>query len=462
MATDGAGGLQPSVGKASVQSFDDAVSTLFQIFGADLSEGALAEGANDTLAVELQVRRCLQELLLQQEVELRERHATESLRRQELWRQAEKASQRRRREVLLREAAEEESRGRSQEQKAEAQRLADWEAQLREREQRLVESEGRLEEARSALRPAIAVPPFEQGKHTLASPARARRFNAAEASPVARLPSPGGASAPARPSSEAAAEKQLPLVPPLPGGEGPDGRKRRTTSRKQIRDPGRAQELFESIDANHDGVLTRSEFGKAYGLAASGQTASARPELFDRLDTDGDGVVSRVEFVAGYCPASGSCPETSPSPVSALAQRLAPAVLLSGALSSGKTARPLMNEEPELVHCSPVRDLSASGGAAEKSGDGAFEDAAEDEVQLQSRGSRVERGGVHGTPGGSTRSVARHSSDSVEFAVPGFVPSSSTPRPQNLLARLTSFAAAIVGAEGGETPTPSSREHARS
>eukprot|EP00408_Alexandrium_pacificum_P009829 CAMPEP_0171222982 /NCGR_PEP_ID=MMETSP0790-20130122/35543_1 /TAXON_ID=2925 /ORGANISM="Alexandrium catenella, Strain OF101" /LENGTH=159 /DNA_ID=CAMNT_0011688943 /DNA_START=36 /DNA_END=511 /DNA_ORIENTATION=- len=159
MTTATASRAQPPACKASVKNFDDAVCTLFQIFGVDTSDGPRPAGTAGTsaLATELQVRRCLQELLLHQEAELRDRQVAESLRRQELWRQAQKASQRRRRDAQPREAVEEQRQGLAEreaalaerlqaqereerlakEQQAETQRLASWEAQLREREAQL-------------------------------------------------------------------------------------------------------------------------------------------------------------------------------------------------------------------------------------------------------------------------------------------------------------------------------------
>ncbi|MGK9167050.1 hypothetical protein KXR53_12165 [Inquilinus limosus] len=55
----------------------------------------------------------------------------------------------------------------------------------------------------------------------------------------------------------------------------------------QAQQPGRfADRMFERIDADHDGVLTRAE------------VQAARSRMFDRLDADHDGVLTAAEAEA--------------------------------------------------------------------------------------------------------------------------------------------------------------------
>jgi Ca2+-binding EF-hand superfamily protein len=55
----------------------------------------------------------------------------------------------------------------------------------------------------------------------------------------------------------------------------------------QAQEAGRAADrMFERIDADHDGVLTRAE------------VQAARGRMFDRLDADHDGVLTAAEFAA--------------------------------------------------------------------------------------------------------------------------------------------------------------------
>jgi Ca2+-binding EF-hand superfamily protein len=55
--------------------------------------------------------------------------------------------------------------------------------------------------------------------------------------------------------------------------------------------------LFEALDADGDGTLSRDEFGTRQIREARRQAMADR--LFDRLDRNGDGVISRDEFPDG-------------------------------------------------------------------------------------------------------------------------------------------------------------------
>jgi len=62
------------------------------------------------------------------------------------------------------------------------------------------------------------------------------------------------------------------------------------------RSPHRAQEVFDKLDQNHDGVISRREWDSAY-----------EPQrLFDKLDFNGDGLVSRKEFSVAYVAPEGN------------------------------------------------------------------------------------------------------------------------------------------------------------
>lgn len=54
--------------------------------------------------------------------------------------------------------------------------------------------------------------------------------------------------------------------------------------------------LFDALDDNSDGVLTREEFTKGYSRFMA-ETAS---ESFDAIDDNGDGVLTREEFKQGF------------------------------------------------------------------------------------------------------------------------------------------------------------------
>jgi Ca2+-binding EF-hand superfamily protein len=73
--------------------------------------------------------------------------------------------------------------------------------------------------------------------------------------------------------------------------------------------------LFQRVDANHDGVVSREEFDAAFQRATARRAAAPKPadqgqaqprrpfdksRLFTRLDTNKDGAISRDEYlVAG-------------------------------------------------------------------------------------------------------------------------------------------------------------------
>jgi hypothetical protein len=121
----------------AIASFDVAVDTIFQIFGPTFE-------AEDTLNAELQVRKCLQELLFQQELSLREKGRQELAQQQESFQRQRKVWQRRQAE-LQRQATEalEEQR---QQLAAREQELAQQLRSHAEDEQRLAEDRARFAE----------------------------------------------------------------------------------------------------------------------------------------------------------------------------------------------------------------------------------------------------------------------------------------------------------------------------
>ncbi|GAA1724789.1 EF-hand domain-containing protein [Nonomuraea bangladeshensis] len=57
---------------------------------------------------------------------------------------------------------------------------------------------------------------------------------------------------------------------------------------------GTADAMFEAIDLDGDGLISRSEYGAL--IATWSGTPSATDEIFPRLDLDGDGHLTRDEF----------------------------------------------------------------------------------------------------------------------------------------------------------------------
>jgi len=58
----------------------------------------------------------------------------------------------------------------------------------------------------------------------------------------------------------------------------------------------KAMPIFDAIDDNGDGVLTREEFTKGYALFMAEQASNS----FDAIDDNGDGVLTRDEFSKGF------------------------------------------------------------------------------------------------------------------------------------------------------------------
>jgi hypothetical protein len=57
---------------------------------------------------------------------------------------------------------------------------------------------------------------------------------------------------------------------------------------------GTADAMFEAIDLNGDGLISRSEYGAL--IETWNGTPTATDEIFPRLDLDGDGHLTRDEF----------------------------------------------------------------------------------------------------------------------------------------------------------------------
>ena len=85
------------------------------------------------------------------------------------------------------------------------------------------------------------------------------------------------------------------------------------------------RELFETLDENGDGALSRREFRRfsQSTVDASGQQRDglAQRRHFDRVDADSDGVISSVEFTASS--SSGEAPEALQDPAAAAAATVA-------------------------------------------------------------------------------------------------------------------------------------------
>jgi Ca2+-binding EF-hand superfamily protein len=65
-------------------------------------------------------------------------------------------------------------------------------------------------------------------------------------------------------------------------------------NKKQQPGPG---DMFEKIDADGDGKISKSELETAFTQA--GGTADQADKIFAKLDTDGDGSVSKTDFISG-------------------------------------------------------------------------------------------------------------------------------------------------------------------
>jgi len=79
--------LSPPMDKLSVERFDEAVQSVFAVFGMQPGGGD-ASACGSAFAVELNLRVCLEELLCQSELGFRERQASERVRQRDQARQA--------------------------------------------------------------------------------------------------------------------------------------------------------------------------------------------------------------------------------------------------------------------------------------------------------------------------------------------------------------------------------------
>lgn len=62
-----------------------------------------------------------------------------------------------------------------------------------------------------------------------------------------------------------------------------------------------AGKLFEKLDANGDGKISKEEFAKfgakfGKGKGGAGKAGKGKGKLFEKLDGDGDGFLSKAEF----------------------------------------------------------------------------------------------------------------------------------------------------------------------
>jgi len=307
----------------AIASFDSAVDTIFQIFGA-------TSEAEDALNAELQVRKCLQELLFQQELGLREKgrqelaQQQESFQRQrkvwqrrqaELQRQASEAFEEQRQQLVSREQelaaqlrgrAEEEQRL-AEDHRQETKRLASLEVQLNERRVQPVEPVKQEEAITNpddsgsvANESASAMDAFRQqlanfqkdvsaGFPEVEGTKPALSLLRAPDAKVSRLCNPSS------PSKHGASE-------------GPQEWK---TCRNQIRSNTgeHAPDLFDQLDRNRDGNATSAKLSASIGLwiGGGGMTSSKPAEFFDQLDLKREGILNHK---LGQQPSTLECPRS--------------------------------------------------------------------------------------------------------------------------------------------------------
>lgn len=77
--------------------------------------------------------------------------------------------------------------------------------------------------------------------------------------------------------------------PPLPLGHGPDRKPPSETELAAMED-----ELFEALDTDGNGTLSRSEF--SHRAMAEARSESMKSRFFERADANGDGYLSPEEF----------------------------------------------------------------------------------------------------------------------------------------------------------------------
>jgi len=313
----------------AIASFDSAVDTIFQIFGA-------TSEAEDALNAELQVRKCLQELLFQQELGLREKgrqelaQQQESFQRQrkvwqrrqaELQRQASEAFEEQRQQLVSREQelaaqlrgrAEEEQRL-AEDHRQETKRLASLEVQLNERRVQPVEPAKQEEaipnpddngsvanesaSAMDAFRQQLAdfqkdisagFPEVEDDIQAQGTKPKFSLLRVPDAE-VSRLSNPNS------PSKHRASE----------------GPRKWKTCRKQIRsNTGQhAPDLFDQMDRDRDSNATPAELSASIGLwiGGGGMTSSKPAELFDQLDLKREGILNHK---VGQQPSMLECPRS--------------------------------------------------------------------------------------------------------------------------------------------------------
>jgi hypothetical protein len=131
-----------------------------------------------------------------------------------------------------------------------------------------------------------------------------------------------------------------------------------------------ARELFNSLDVDHDGQLTRTELAEAMRALDSSISADQIAAAFGTLDTDGSGAVSFEEFARGYAllgAGAGAGHHPAPAAGAAVAAASSPApvpapLTMSSPLAAG-TGSPKLRATKRLSLTVPRGSGHARGGS---------------------------------------------------------------------------------------------------
>jgi len=397
----------------AIASFDSAVDTIFQIFGA-------TSEAEDALNAELQVRKCLQELLFQQELGLREKgrqelaQQQESFQRQrkvwqrrqaELQRQASEAFEEQRQQLVFREQelaeqlrshAEEEQRlGEDRARFAEQEASAD-ESRRRQHEEHCQETkrlaalemqlnERRVQPGEPAKQEEAIANPDDNGSVTNENASAMDAFR----QQLADFQQDVSAGCPeVEDDIQAQGTKPKFSLLRVPDAEvsrlsnpnspskhrASEGPRKWKTCRKQIRsNTGQhAPDLFDQMDRDRDSNATPAELSASIGLwiGGGGMTSSKPAEFFDQLDLKREGILnhklgqqpSTLECPRSTCIGEPTTPEAAAPSVQVLAHTAPPPG--SAAVAVATARRPALSGGPSTVEAkvlpSPQRPALAA------------------------------------------------------------------------------------------------------
>lgn len=308
--------MQPK--ELAIAGFDTAVDTIFQIFGA-------TSEAEDTLNAELQVRKCLQELLFQQELGLRDKGRQELAQQQEsfqrqrhIWQRRQAELQRHATEALEVQrkhlaAREQELAEQLRTNAEDEQRLAEDRARFAEEEASANESRRRQqEEHRQEAKRLAALEVQLNGRK--AQPVPAKPAEAAIANPEKAISNPDDNGSIANESASAMdafrqqlADFEKDVSPGFPEDVNPGFPKVEDEIQTQSTKPMRAllnvpnAEASRLSNPNSPSKQTASEGPRKWKTCRKqirSNTGGHAPDLFDQMDRSLDGNAASAEFNA--------------------------------------------------------------------------------------------------------------------------------------------------------------------